>query len=156
ALNRIVRIVLPDPDGSGSLASPVRRIEYDAAGNVLKEIDPLNHATEYAYDAINRRVSTTDALGNTASMEYDAVGNVIAGRDALNRLTRYSFDALNRPIGMDAPSADGITPHTSYRYDAVGNLIGVTDPLDHATAYAYDALNRRIRVTDALGGVTGT
>ncbi len=39
-LNRRTTVAQPDPDGAGSLASPVTTFGYDAVGNVTSITDP--------------------------------------------------------------------------------------------------------------------
>ena len=41
---------------------------------VAATVDPLGNWTSYSYDALNRPVTTTDALGHVATVVYDAVG----------------------------------------------------------------------------------
>ncbi len=72
----------------------------------------------YAYDALGRKVATTDGRGNTAHTEYNAAGQQTASIDALGNRTEYA-------------------------YDQFGNLSSVTDPLGNATVYEYDLRGRK-------------
>jgi RHS repeat-associated protein len=112
----------------------------------------LGRATSFAYDVLNRRISTTDVLGQTQAIAYDAVGNVISTTNELGRVSSYVYDVLNRRTQAIDPL--GQTQTTAY--DSEGNIVSVADGLGHTTTYAYDVLNRRVRATDANGGITST
>jgi len=85
ALGRQLTVTLPVPDGAGELTSPVLTTEYDAAGNVTKEIDALGNETDYAYDNLYRLTTLTqedpDTQGGTnnpvTEFTYDAVGQLL-------------------------------------------------------------------------------
>ncbi len=113
--NRQISSTLPDPDGSGPLASPEVSTTYDSFGNVTSTTDALNYTTDFEYDRLNRKVQVTlpdpdlnssenpgtDGDGPLSRPEtnfaYDAAGNIVATTDALGRVSTTLFDALNRP-----------------------------------------------------------
>jgi RHS repeat-associated protein len=145
---------------------------YDLAGNAVAVRDPLGHLSTFGYDALNRLISTTNALTGTTRYEYDAVGNRIIVTDVLTRATRYEYDQLNRLITTTLPDGSW----TVNTYDAAGNRVRVTDALGHATVYTYnlrgqliaqavaglglpttseyDRIGNRVAVTDANGIAT--
>ena len=165
ALNRVILVIQPDPDGSGPLARPTTISTYDQNGNLSTTTDALGNITRYAYDLLNRRVSTTDALGgapgdpaHTTVTVYDAVGNALFTTDALGRLTLNQYDPMNRLIQQTLPKPDASNipaPTTTYQYDLNGNRIQQVDPLGHTTFYQFDALNRSVGVTDAMASFSG-
>jgi YD repeat-containing protein len=57
---RQITVTQPDPDGAGSLTSPVTQYQYDGVGNVRFVTDPLGHVTESQYDKGNRLVKTIE------------------------------------------------------------------------------------------------
>ena len=126
---------------------------YDAVGNVVSTTNALGVVTAYSYDALNRRLTQTDAYGTslarTVTTNYDADDNIVATIDALDNKTSYGYDALSRQISV--LNADGGTTTTAY--DANDNVLTVTDELGHSTNYVYDLLNRKTQTTDARGGV---
>src|SRR6516162_5565662 len=63
SFSRLMQTTGPDPDGPGPLAAPVTTYAYDPAGNLIRMVDPLQHATLYAYDARKRLGSITDVQG---------------------------------------------------------------------------------------------
>ncbi|GAB6184542.1 RHS repeat-associated core domain-containing protein [Thermopirellula anaerolimosa] len=107
ALGRLIRKILPDPDGEqGPLTSPVYQYTYDAAGNLVAETDPLGNVTQYEYDSRGRVVRTIqpdpDGPGPLASpvtrQFYDAAGRTSHVIDPLGNVTEYAYDNADRPI----------------------------------------------------------
>ncbi len=151
---------------------------YDPVGNVTAvyspspDGNPQGRLTVFLYDALNRRVQTTEAANTlaqrTSTTLYDAVGDVIVTFDALGRPTQYLYDSLGRRTA----TIDALNNQTATNYDAVGNVTGSVDALGRLTSYSYDKLNRRVATTeaatnstlrrtttvlyDAVGDVTGT
>ena len=126
---------------------------YDAAGNLTRVTLPDASEVGYQYDAANRLVAVTDALGNRIEYTLDALGNRTAERvlDAAGALVRTQsrvFDAVGRLI--EAIGGEGDVQ--SYAYDAMGNLLAHTDARGQRSEHAYDALARLVSSQDALGG----
>jgi len=135
-------------DALGNLSTVV----FDAAGNVIAQIDARGNATSMIYDALNRVVAVTDALNHTVTTVFDAAGNVIRTVDALGNAVTATYDSLNRRVTVQDPGG-GIATTV---YDADSNVVNTIDQLGHKVTYSYDTLNRQIAVTDARGGVTTT
>ncbi len=105
---------------------------YDAYGRLMEETRfPSQHRIRYQYDAMDRLIAVTDALGNTTRLERDAEGRIIS--KILPNGGRFD-----------------------YRYDAAGNLLQETNPLGNSVDYRdsakrqgerhwYDAAGRVIR-----------
>jgi RHS repeat-associated protein len=124
ALNRLKRKIEADPDGiSGPLSSPVTIYTYDAAGNLVLVKDARSNTTTYAYDNLNRRVKTIDALLGETNYRYDNAGNLIAQTDALGHTTQSRYDSRNRL--KETIDAEGAI--AKYGYDANNNLTSVTE-----------------------------
>ncbi|MFT3791350.1 MAG: PASTA domain-containing protein [Rudaea sp.] len=145
-------------DASSNLLSRTDHT-YDANGNKLTETvwrtvggTLTAQTTTFAYDASNRLVATTDALGNVSRTEYDAAGRVTAQVDALGRRTTMTYDALGRLVKTTYP--DGSTASSSY--DANGNVLTETDPAGRVTSHAYDELGREVSTTTPGGSTTQT
>src|SRR5262249_34610555 len=64
----------------------VTRTTCDLTGNVLTTTDALGRVTLYAYDALGRNTSVTQAYGTTdavtTSTVYDPAGQVVSSTDA--------------------------------------------------------------------------
>jgi RHS repeat-associated protein len=109
--------------------------------------DELGRTSSYSYDALNRRVTTTNPLGYSTTYSYDAVGNVVSTVNPLGHSTTYTYDALNRQTHVT--DANGQT--TTTNYDAVGNVTVIADPNGNITRYTYDAIDRLLTDTNQLG-----
>ncbi|MDA8259288.1 MAG: DUF6531 domain-containing protein [Betaproteobacteria bacterium] len=121
----------------------------------------IDLTTSYDYDALDRVVKMTDALGNEVLNSYDANGQLwkITHRykkpdatfDVRDIVTR-SFDAADR-VKTETDAEGNVT---SFQYNEAGNVIAVTDPESHTTRFEYDPMNRRTAVIDATGYRTET
>ena len=177
AMNRKIAVTEPKPDATNpGQPGPTATYRYDLNGSLLSTTDPLGNTTWYQYDALNRQVGVTDALGaysgdpqHTTTTTYDQWGRVSAVTDQLGRTTDYVCDNLGRKIEeIDPDPTTGVVsqndsqcPKTYYGYDADGNLKYVTDPLGsgkldtaHTTYYFYDTLNRQVCTIDPLANKT--
>ncbi|HJT44657.1 MAG TPA: RHS repeat-associated core domain-containing protein [Chthoniobacterales bacterium] len=151
---RITRINYPDGgtesfqyNGFGQPTSHTMRsggietAEYDNRGLAIKYRDPY-HATGnpsalYQYDALDRVIGVTDALG--------------ASVNDLNHTTNYSYNLRGQVLVTTFP-VDPIDNqrHTiinAYNPNGNGTLISVTDRLNNTTRYVYDDYKRVISVT---------
>src|SRR5262249_14873476 len=116
--------------------------------------------TNYAYDVMGNRTSTTDAEGRTTTYTYDALNRLLtvktptvtnAAGNAVTYTSSYAYDGVgNRITAIDN---NGNRTDTIYNPD---NLVRqVTDPSGHITQYAYDAdLNQVSIVIGAELGAT--
>ncbi len=155
-LNRPVTITQNYSPTATTIDYNLRTItQYDPAGNVIEQINPLNHVTRTWYDQLNRPVTVThdfvDGVYDPARPDedlttittYDAAGNAVASQDPMGRTSTFGYDPLNHLISTTNP----LTGTTRYAYDGLGNRIWMTDVLTRPTHYEYDALNRLITTT---------
>ena len=150
AMNRLVQIIEPDPDGSGSLASPITIYTYDLDGNLLSITDARGNVTSNEYDSMGRRTKTINAQGQEILYSYDEAGNLASVVDELGRKTQYRYDARNRLVETIRPDGS----EERQRYDADDNLITAIDGNGNLTNMVYDARGRLIRVIDPLRNIT--
>ncbi len=115
---------------------------YDAADNVVKEIDQQGNTTHYEYDALNRLTKITDALNGVTELSYDTRDNVTAVTDGNNGITRYEYDKNNNLVKLIRPMGEV----TQYQYDAANNQTARLDAKGQKIAYLYDALDRLTQV----------
>lgn len=116
------------------------------------------YATTFGYDAMDRRILTTDNAGGLTRWGYDSRGNVVRTTDALARQRLSVYDGLSRLVRTvhdmngNGPSA-GDPPDivASFAYDLNNRPVSRTDDNNHATRHAYDALGRLI-VTQMADG----
>ncbi|HEY7314686.1 MAG TPA: RHS repeat-associated core domain-containing protein, partial [Gemmataceae bacterium] len=125
---------------------------YDAVGNVVRTIDPLNETTTYVYNALNQQIATIDPLSRTTTTVWDGVGQQVGALDGVGDLTQFVFDPAGRPVAT--VDAKGGVLRTLL--DAVGGTAGVIDPMGNTTLYVDDVLGREISHSNALGDTTTT
>jgi RHS repeat-associated protein len=130
----------------------VSRTEYDGAGNAIAQVDALGRVTRFAFDALSRQTSTTDALGGVSRTEYDLAGNALRQIDTLGRVTQMQYDALNRGVR----TTDALGGVSTTTFDAAGQMTHMTDALGRVTQMGYDAAGRQTTLTNALGQVSTT
>jgi RHS repeat-associated protein len=137
-MNHVVSVTLPDPDGGGSQTSSIWTTVYDAVGNVIETMDPLNHSTAYVYNLRDRVVLETDAEGGRIVRTYDGVGNPLTLTDPVGNSTAFEYDPLNRQI----TETNALGMSHVWQYDAVGNVTLMIDRNARRRVFTYDNMNR--------------
>ncbi|RKP52534.1 LysM peptidoglycan-binding domain-containing protein [Trinickia fusca] len=151
---------------------------YDAAGNVLvtrayaHAIDtsklpavalpsnvaallqadaPNDRAQAFAFDAANRQVYATDALGYVKETRYDGTGRIA-------RTTQYATAIASNTASTSASAvAAALKPNAaldrtdSFVYDAAGNLVRSTDALGATESYVFNGAGDKVAFTNKKG-----
>jgi RHS repeat-associated protein len=151
-------------DRNRNLIETVDAADTDGSPGNNSSIAGVGDVTKFRYDGFDRRVATTDAVGNMATMSYDPVGNVVketrsgpvggpspknnAGTNNVQlSATEYNFDELNRMFQEDRLLfvSQGVA---TVRPPSVTE--GPLTPGDNrvTTRYEYDRNSRRKFVTD--------
>lgn len=136
---------------------------YDSIGNLIKEVDPLNKETLFAYDGLGRLLTETkgervrklewspegfskfiDGGGKTTSYTYDARGRkkTETGPDGL--VKQFDYDVM----GKLSKLTTGDENYT-YKYDVGGRLIERGSLSGAKQDYAYDGLGRLTQSVDS-------
>ncbi len=141
---------------------------YDAAGNMLTEVDRAGETRTFTYNGRGQVLTETNAAGGVATSTYDADGTLATTTDSDLGTTTYAYDGFKRLTTVTHPGAvttllaydlaDRLTSvtdengnATAFTYDANGNLTRVTDPAAETTDYTYDLMDRLTQVTDRRG-----
>jgi len=151
-------------DGQGNEAA----FTYDENSNVISVVQTDENetggsetlTTTFAYDNLNRRISTMDIAQNEVFAKYDSLDRLCWTQDAMGNTNKITFDNLGRKIGAArmAPGTQNATATTAQSYDLNGRLTGQTDPKGYETKYQYDAFDRQTMMQYADGStleVTG-
>jgi RHS repeat-associated protein len=126
------------------LPGPLHETRTYASDGKLLTITDARGTTQYAYDAVTRRVlRVTEPDGRYVRYEYDGAGNRMVIAHAMRvgdteDVTHYQYDAVNRI----AQVIDAAGQTTSYAYDAAGNRIEMARGNGTATSLTYDSMNR--------------
>lgn len=102
----------------------------------------------YTYDDSGRLLTSTDALGASASVTYS--GDFPASiTDENGILTTYRYDFDDQLLSETTAGAT-----TGYTYDPDGNRTSVTDPLANETTFTYNHRGQILTATDPAGNST--
>lgn len=125
--SRLVRETLPLADTAtpGGPYPTQTTYQYDANRNLTRRVDthttpdgtlaPTNQTTLLVYDALDRLVRTTDALGQTQYRDYDSRDNLVATYDARGPLRPDPLGLFPGPINDRGNAA-------RYAYDGSSRL----------------------------------
>jgi RHS repeat-associated protein len=169
----IIGRVLDDPDGPGPQIGPSQfyQYEYNAAGKIIKAVDPLGRETRYTYgtgstpDSVPATGSGIDLLkveqktGPTtydilATTTYNAQHRPLTMTDAAGQTTTYTYNPAGQILTVTTPPRAGITENrtTTFAYDPQGYLLRIDGPVGGAiTEYIYDGYGRVRSSSDSDG-----
>ncbi|WBU36910.1 PA14 domain-containing protein [Homoserinibacter sp. YIM 151385] len=133
---KITSVTLPAPDGATAADRPKKIYTYAAADTTHVDVDGLDmppgtHATTVTFDDAWRQLTTTSAMGLTATQVWDPKDKVLSATDPQGLMTTTIYDSSDRPTHSYGPApascfaADRtplascpITPaHSETRYD---------------------------------------
>jgi RHS repeat-associated protein len=137
-LNQLIQAI-----GGTNPAAQVTGYDYDAQGNLIRIVDPLDRATTQAFDALNRVVSIVDPAYGRTQLAYDALDQLRVVTDPRGLTTSYRANAVGDLEQQVSPD----TGPSASTHDAAGNLLTRTDARGVAASYTYDALDRVTQVT---------
>ncbi len=126
------------------------KYEYDLYGRETKVIYPNDTYTLTHYDEANKKVTKTDARGNTTSTTYNDYGQVISETDGEKRTTSYTFDLLNPELKTSVTDGNGHT--TAYDYDDNGNMTSLTNANGKTKTYTYDGNDQLVESVYPVSG----
>jgi RHS repeat-associated protein len=156
-----------ETDGRGN----TRRFEYDAVGNLVREIapSPAGFTIERSFNATNDLLSEKDGRGNTTAYAYatssDATADYQVGQlktvtDRENGVSTFKYwTSTSSPtpsatvVGQLKSSTDQRSKTTGFEYDSAGNLSKITSPLGLKTTMGYDSSGRLTSRRDPRGNV---
>ena len=129
---KVARSLGDDPDGAGPLSPPsaIEQLEYNAASNVIRRVDPVGRETVYVYGSNNipddppatgtgrdlLEVRQTNPLASPpnewdvlARNTYDSTGHILSSTDAAGQTTTYTYDSRGRLKTVMTPPRDGLS-----------------------------------------------
>ena len=124
--------------------------EFDSRDNMTLEIDPLGHRTQSFYDADDDLVRIIDPALSEIRFTHNSRGQVLTITDPRGKIHENRYDAGgNLTYAKDPTGAE-----TVWTYDSSGNLETETDAEQNLTTYEYDPFGNPTRIIDALGHAT--
>ena len=162
---------------TGGQSYILTRSVFDRAGRNTNRGDDNGAVSTIAYDGADRRISETDAAGNTTRYTFDANGNP-TGVIRIEQCTISSsiatesfgsllmYDVTNRLVVRADQGADGTlsssftdpsTLFTFHGYNSRGNQTNIIDPKQNTTIMVFDGAGRRLQIQQNLrtGGSGG-
>jgi RHS repeat-associated protein len=144
------------PDAIQAFASSLRRaapaagesrVQYDALGRTIEEIDAAGRRQAWAYDASGNVLRYTDRDGREHATEIVSWNLVGAEVDPLGRRTHYHYTAREQVARIVDPCGS----QSDYKYDLKDRLVRVVYHGVTQAHYVYDAADEVIEVQDGAG-----
>lgn len=117
---------------------------FDQGKNASTPTNETALQTVYGYDALNRRVSVQNVLGDTTT-SYDQWKEIVT--DALGREKEFVYDAHKNLISVVEHNATS-TYTSIYLWSAANDLTKTTDGAGNIRNFSYDGLGRRTLAQD--------
>ncbi|HEX6363015.1 MAG TPA: LysM peptidoglycan-binding domain-containing protein, partial [Albitalea sp.] len=189
AFDQLVEERRPDEMGVQSEANPATHLYYDQLGRRVSIVDALGHANRSEYDAAGQLVREIHADGGIVEHRYDAFGNRVQTVDAVGvaargdatlsaeerartldqHTTRFQYDKLARLTAkvhgtflvasvdagtnaLNAPQWQALVERSTW--DAAGRKLTQTNGAGELTRYRYDARGHVTATEQPLGIVT--
>lgn len=165
---RIEWMELHDPETGEN--HPLTSYRYDAAGDLMAALDPLEAARTFEY-AEHRMLRHTDRTGLSFHYDYDRQWRVVHAwgdgglydhqfgydellretevTDSLGYVSRIKFDEYRLPL-CEIDPLDGVTV---FEYDDFGRTMAVMDPMGLRTEYGYDECGNLLTLTRPDGSM---
>ena len=110
----------------------VSAVEYGSRGLVARSIDPRQHATEYRYDDLSRRIAVIEnaqgtagsfSIGWNGTSEQWTVSGLSSTTPDQNRVTSFVYDAAGRVTKQIAHTSDSTSQVTQYNYGTTKDAV---------------------------------
>ncbi len=111
---------------------------YDKNGNPVRTTSPRSHATDMAFDPLNRLASTVAPDTGTTATQYNAIDAITGFTDAVSVQTTFVRNGFGEVVQEVSPDR-GTSIHY---YDAAGDLTATIDGRGQRIDYTRDILGR--------------
>ena len=108
--------------------------------------------TLYSYDALERRIGTTDPRTGTSRSHYNTKGQVDYTEDAATNRTTYAYDV---DVGRKTAVTNALGETTLYAYNNRGQITTVGGSSQYPVEYDYDDLGRMTDLYTLRGATNG-
>jgi RHS repeat-associated protein len=153
--NRRVRRIAPPLPGFVNTEFAIASVDgaelyhFDAFGRHLRTVDPVSGAIleRLEYDAAGRLLRIVDIDNDTLKIERDGSGVPTALVAPYGQRTSVSLSPDGYLATITNPAGEGVRP----AYASGGLLSSLTDPRGHVSTFGYDSLGRLVSDSDAVG-----
>ena len=132
-------------------AADSETLAYDDQGRETRGIDADWQLVQRQYDAVDRVIRATDALGQWRDYAYDANGNPVEETLTVGNARVDSASAVYDGADRRVQSLDAAGNASAWELDARGNPVRVTDPDGYSLGFEYDAMDRWVTAYDKAG-----
>ena len=129
ATNKLIRKEEHHPNGTNFTT----QYDYNALGELTKEIDTYGHETRFIYDTFGREIERIYPIGKI-SKAYNTLGQLTSETDENGYTTRYTRNIYGSPVKIHYP--DGST--VQHFYTLSGLLERTHRPDGSLITYNYD------------------
>jgi len=129
----------------------VTRYVYDEVGNMIQQIDGVNHTNRFEYDEMGRRTKWTLPGTQASTFRYDSVGNLIRQTNFNGIIITNQYDSLNRLTNKSSAAGYVVT----FLYSPTGQRTNMVDA-SGTTSYTYDSRDRLLTKATPEGALTYT
>lgn len=148
------RILLSDPDYG------LTSCEYNAFGELVKQVNPKQDETFFSYDALGRTVQRIENGHRSGHRETTRwIFGTDEGRRGLptdiistNHIIHYDYDKELRLSGI-VEQVDNTEYHTLYTYDSASRIASIRYPSDYTIVYGYTSEGYLKTISDTEGKV---
>jgi len=130
-----------DLRGPASSTFGIWNYTYDTAGNLTKRVDPKSQTVTYAYDALNRVSTESEASTTQTAYTYDTCTNGVGRLCSVSSTDAVSLDTKTYDpegnLASETKKINGTNYGTTYTYDRQGNQLTITNPDGSEVEYAY-------------------
>ncbi|QDT64909.1 RHS repeat-associated core domain-containing protein [Calycomorphotria hydatis] len=116
----------------------VMRLEYDANGNLIKQINPDGGQLEWIYDAASELVVKQDAIGQQVALKRDNAGRLAQVTHPNGATTIYEYELSDKPQKVTGPDGRSYELH----FNEQGRVQSSVDPSGRVINYGYDKVGR--------------
>ena len=148
-------------DAAGNLTSaktPLGMIDnfpdYDANGNLQRQVDRSNREIFYTYDEAGRKKTAVITGGPTYKYNYLPDGLVQEIKRGDFTVGRFAYDGRKNLTSYTDPFTDSAGVTVSYTYHEDGQIKTITYPGNKTVTYNYDGRGLLDTVTDWLNRAT--
>ncbi|MBA3814939.1 MAG: RHS repeat-associated core domain-containing protein, partial [Parachlamydiaceae bacterium] len=129
----------------------VKQDHYDNSENYL-------YTLYWDYNAMGNLIREVNALQQISEWRYDPNGNCVYEQGFNpNEHKEFIYDLANRLVRQDEIHTDGTRRSISYCYNVLSQLVTLQDSFNNGTHYEYDAFGRVTHITyPTVADETGT
>lgn len=129
------------------------RYSYDAEGNLVSIMDPLDRITSFVYDAAGRQTGQTNPGSGTVEFGYDRGGRLTSITPPGRSAHEFTYTPTGGPAAYNPPSVGAGDWSTTYEHNADAQLTKIVRPTNDSILFHYDTVGRLAGRTFSRGSL---